>query len=92
MVEKAQGLDIDLDSGLVKEVNAFTSRLVSERNLRKQNVLFLEYITSSDHEKVNKLQGLIDKATECAVETVYIQDAEKLTSQMAGNIEARETL
>lgn len=35
MVEKAQGLDIDLDSGLVKEVNAFTSRLVSERNLRK---------------------------------------------------------
>lgn len=68
MVEKAQGLDIDLDSGLIKEVNAFTSRLVSERNLRKQNVLFLEYITSSDHDKVNKLQGLVDKATECQVE------------------------
>jgi hypothetical protein len=41
---------------------------------------------------VNKLQGLIDKATECQVETEYIQNAEKLTSQMAGNIEARETL
>lgn len=35
MVEKAQGLDIDLDSALIKEVNGFTSRLVSERNLRK---------------------------------------------------------
>jgi hypothetical protein len=54
--------------------------LVSERNLRKQNVLFLEYITTSDQDKVNKLQGLIDKATECAVETEYIQSAEKLTS------------
>lgn len=92
MVEKAQSLDIELDSGLIKEVNGFSSRLVSERNLRKQNVLFLEYITTSDHEKVNKLQGLIDKATECQVETEYITDAEKLTSQMAGNIEARETL
>ena len=65
MVESAQQLEIELDSALVKEVNGFTSRLVSERNLRKQNVLFLEYITTSDHEKVNKLQGLIDKATEC---------------------------
>jgi len=35
MVESAQNLDIDLDSGLIKEVNGFTSRLVSERNLRK---------------------------------------------------------
>ena len=35
MVEKAQNLEIDLDSNLIKNVNAFTSRLVSERNLRK---------------------------------------------------------
>jgi len=52
----------------------------------------LEYITSSDHEKVNKLQGLIDTATENNVEIEYISNAEKLTSQMAGNIKARETL
>lgn len=92
MVEVAKNLEIDLDSNLVKGVNDYTSRLISERNLRKQRDLFLEYITSSDHEKVNKLQGLIDKATENNVETEYISNAEKLTSQMAGNIKARETL
>jgi len=54
--------------------------------------MFLDYITTSDHEKVNKLQGLIDKATENNVETEYVSAAEKLTAQMAGNIEARETL
>lgn len=35
MVEVASNLEIDLDSNLVKEVNNYTSRLVSERNLRK---------------------------------------------------------
>lgn len=35
MVEKAQNLEIDLDSALIKEVNGYTSRLVSERDLRK---------------------------------------------------------
>lgn len=35
MIQAAQDLQIELDSNLTKEVNAFTSRLISERNLRK---------------------------------------------------------
>lgn len=33
-VEAARDLDVDLDSGLIGEVNRCTSRLISERNLR----------------------------------------------------------
>lgn len=40
MVQAAQDLDIDLDSNLINEVNQFTSRLVSERNLRKRKGLY----------------------------------------------------
>ena len=80
MVETAVNLDIDLDSNLVKEVNNYTSRLVSERNLRKQRDLYLEYISNSDHDKVNKLRGLIDVAKENVVEDVYVASAEKLTN------------
>ena len=35
MVEKAQNLGIELESKLLEEVNNFTSRLISERDLRK---------------------------------------------------------
>ncbi len=35
MVEIAQSLEIDLDQELIKNVNAFTARLIQERNLRK---------------------------------------------------------
>ena len=35
MVEKAQDLGIELESKLLEEVNDFTSRLISERDLRK---------------------------------------------------------
>ena len=80
MVETATNLEIDLDSNLVKEVNNYTSRLVSERNLRKQRDLYLEYISNSDHDKVNKLRGLIDVAKENVVEDVYVASAEKLTN------------
>ena len=41
---------------------------------------------------MKKLQDLIDLANENNVEKEYIQFAEKLTSQMSGNIRARETL
>lgn len=92
MVKNAQDLDIDLDSELVKDVNAFTARLISERNLRKQRDLFDDSISTCDHEKVSKLQGLIDNAKENVVETQYLEHAEFLTGQMRGNIEARETL
>lgn len=74
------------------DVNQFTSKLISERNLRKQRDLFLESIQTCDQAKVDKLQGLIDTANEFNVEKEYIEIAEKLTSQMSGNIQARETL
>ena len=35
MLEKASSLDIELDNKLVMEVNNFTEKLTSERNLRK---------------------------------------------------------
>lgn len=35
MVNKANELEIELDPNLVKEVNDFTARLISERNVRK---------------------------------------------------------
>ena len=92
MVETAQNLDIDLDPQVIDDVNAFTHRLISERNLRKQRDLYLESIQSCDHQKVEKLQSLINQANETKVEGEYIQHAEKLTAQMSGNIKARETL
>lgn len=92
MVEDAQKLDIDLDSNLVSEVNQFTSRLISERNLRKQRDLYLESISTCDKEKVDKLQNLINIANDNSVEKEYVDKAAKLTSQMSGNIKARETL
>mmetsp|Transcript_42036 Transcript_42036/g.64407 ORF Transcript_42036/g.64407 Transcript_42036/m.64407 type:complete len:208 (-) Transcript_42036:41-664(-) len=92
MVETAQNLEIDLEQSLVEEVNAFTSRLISERNLRKQRDLYIESIQTCDKEKVQKLQNLIDIANDNNVEKEYIAIAEVLTSQMSGNIRARETL
>ena len=35
MVQGARDLDIDLDSSLIEAVNEFSSRMISERNLRK---------------------------------------------------------
>mgnify|MGYP001035841938 CR=1 FL=1 len=64
MVQNAQDLEIDLDSNLVNEVNQFTSRLISERNLRKQRDLYLESIKTCDKQNVDKLQNLIDVAND----------------------------
>jgi hypothetical protein len=55
MVQNAQELNIDLDTDVVKDVNGFTGRLISERNLRKQRDLFEDSISSCDHDKVKKL-------------------------------------
>ena len=55
LVETANSLEIELDSELISRVNQYTSRIISERNLRKQRDLFLESITSCDKEKVDKL-------------------------------------
>ena len=60
--------------------------------MRKQRDLFDDSISTCDHEKVSKLQGLIDNANTNEVEKEYIERAEVLTGQMRGNINARETL
>lgn len=48
MVAEAQDLNIDLDQHLIQRVNDFSSRLISERNLRKQRDLYIEGISTSD--------------------------------------------
>jgi len=83
---------VDLDPELLEQVKAFTSKIISERNLRKQRDLFLESISSCDKDKVDKLQSLIDIARQNEVEQSYIDSAQTLTSQMSGNITAREIL
>lgn len=80
MVEQAQNLEIDLEPTLIEGVNAFTFRLISERNLRKQRDLYLESIQSCDNDKVSKLQTLINTADENKVEVEYIATAKTLTS------------
>lgn len=92
MVQTAQSLEIDLDQILIAEVNQFTSRLVSERNLRKRKGLYDDSIQSSKKEHVDELQGLINDAKKNAVEEKYVSDAEKLTGQMSGNIESRHIM
>lgn len=74
------------------DVNQFTSRLISERNLRKRKGLYDDQISTSKKEHVEELQDLINDAKKNAVENAYIQDAEKLTGQMSGNIESRHIL
>ena len=92
MVADAETNNIDIEQAIVQKVNDFTSKIISERNLRKQRDLFLDSISTCDQEKVNRLQGLIDTANKFQVEKTYIDNADKLTSQMSGNIKARETL
>ena len=47
-VEAARNLGVELDLGLIGEVNKCTSRLISERNLRFH--MEMTRITESDHE------------------------------------------
>jgi ferritin len=55
MVEEALALSIELDASVTQSVNDFTSKIISERNLRKQRDLYLEDISNSNQEKVEKL-------------------------------------
>ena len=48
LITEAEEQNIDLDTDLVAKVNGFTSRLISERNLRKQRDLYLEGISTCD--------------------------------------------
>ncbi len=89
-VETARNLGVELDLGVVAEVNRCTSRLISERNLRFQ--MEMTRVPQSDHDQVDQLKNLIEKASEYNVAPQYRERAEKLGQQMAGNIKAREIL
>ncbi len=54
-----------MDSGLLQEVNKTTSRLISERNLRFQ--MEVNKPNESEHEHVNHMKHLIEKAHEHGV-------------------------
>jgi hypothetical protein len=76
-VEAARALDVDLDQGLVADVNRCTSRLISERNMRFQMESLKVY--HSTHETVDQLKGLIEKAQDTNVAASYREAAEKLS-------------
>lgn len=92
MLQYAEENNIEIDKEIIAKVNNYCSRLISERNLRKQRDLYEDSITTCDKEQVGKLENLIDVANKYEVEPEYIKKAMKLTSQMSGNIKARETL
>ena len=76
-VEIAKGLGVDLDNNLLGDVNRCTSRLISERNLRFQMESLKVY--QSNHETVDQLKGLIEKAQDTNVAEQYREQAEKLS-------------
>lgn len=89
-VEAARGLGVDLDAGIIGEVNRCTSRLISERNLRFQ--MESVKVQASTHETVETIKDLIEKAQDTSVAPAYREQAEKVSQQMSGNIKAREIL
>ena len=79
-VEQARSLNVDLDPGVIAEVNRCTSRLISERNLRFK--MEMSKVPESNNDTVDDLKNLIEKATENGVATSYMEQAEKLSTQM----------
>lgn len=49
-------------------------------------------VLTCDHESVEFLKNLIEKASESSVANEYRDEAEKLQHKMNGNIKAREIL
>ena len=74
--EAAKDLDVDLDAGLLGDVNRCTSRLISERNLRFQMESLKVY--QSTHETVEELNNLIEKAQDTTVAPQYREQAERV--------------
>jgi len=89
-VASAKEEGVNLDPGLMGEVNRTCSRLISERNLRFQ--MENQKITAATKDNVENLTNLMDKAQENSVAPEYMEQAEKLQQQMNGNIKAREIL
>jgi hypothetical protein len=86
----AQNMGVELDLGVIAEINRCTSRLISERNLRHE--MEMTNVSKSEHDNVNQLKNLIERAHEHGVHDSYTLDAEKLQQKMNGNIRAREIL
>lgn len=69
-------------------INQCSSRLVAERNLRF-NMDNCDVMASTD-ESIGELSDLIQKANDQNVEEVYLQQANRLSSKMKGNLQSRE--
>lgn len=50
------------------------------------------YVSGSTHKAVEDLEGLIKKAHDTQVSSQYLEQGNKLSAQMSGNIKAREIL
>ena len=88
--ENAEKLGVVLDPMLVHEINQCVARLSSERNLRYQ--MDNTEVPSCNPTSVEELEKLINQAQETSVEDEYLDAANKLTTKMKGNIQAREIL
>ena len=86
----AEKLGVEVDPGLICEINECSKRLISERNLRfeMENMS----VNQSTKDAVDKLQGLIQLATDYNVEAKYLSTANGLGGKMNDSIVARETL
>ena len=86
----AEKLGVEVDTGLVQQINECSKRLISERNLRfeMENMS----VNSANKDNVDKLQGLIQLANDYNVEAKYLETANNLGGKMNDSIVARETL
>ena len=90
MVEKAKGLNVDIDPAILNKVNVTTARLMAERNLQFQ--MEKVKVSASTHDDVKVLEDLIHKAKATGVASVYTDTADVYLDKMKRNIKAREIL
>lgn len=86
----AEDLGVKIDPNLIQGINQCSQRLISERNLRFE--METMHVSASTKETVEKLQDLIQKASDWSVEQKYMEAANSLCGKMNDNIVARETL
>jgi len=90
MMAHAQSLGVDIDDDLMDTINKQHQRLISERDLR--NEIAIIDVPMASHESVKVLNDRIKDASEKSVEDEYLQKGQHLSSQMQGNLKAREVL
>ena len=90
MMSNAQSLGVDIEDELMDTINKQHQRLISERDLR--NEIAIIDVPSASHESVKVLNDRIKDASEKSVEDEYLQKGQHLSSQMQGNLKAREVL